>query len=70
MTEPRCCFCEGEVDLTDPSLYHEQTGWAQRRKRGLHALYLRKHTGLVAHKICLDRHTRGALETEEMFERP
>lgn len=61
-----CPLCNEPVNLREPSNYHEETGWVQRRHDGgTHGLSLRVETGRMAHAVCVNLARKGVAIGQE-----
>ncbi len=62
-----CAFCFNKVDQDDEENYREVVSWVNGPK--LDGPKLRRQTGSMAHKVCVDKLVQGqAPDQEGLFE--
>lgn len=63
----QCLLCEQAIDIDDPTIWRQVTGWVHGPKRD--SLTMRDDTGNVAHDECIHKLKEGqAVDQPSLFE--
>jgi len=63
-----CALCSLELDSDAPGTYQWTSGWVMRRQDGGgHSVTLPERAPRWAHRLCVDRASRGTLHQSSLF---